>query len=333
MFLTDSEQKITNVELDMRVRAIAGTLQAVAERGSRVVLLLPPGLDYVSAFLGCLYAGMMAVPAYPPQTARGMARVHGIAHSAAPSVVLLPEQLIPAAQANAGPRLAAARWIGVDTVEQPAAEQWRDPQTGPDDVAFLRYTSGSTREPHGVVLTHGNLLHNLAVIAERFQTSETSLVCSWLPPYHDMGLIGGILQPLYRGFPTVLMAAPERFVREPVSWLRGRSTYRADISGGPNFAFDRCVQRCPQRTWRTWTCPAGGSRSTVPRRSGPRPWTHSRARSPAAVSAAGAGTRATASPRRRCWLPVTATARGICRCAGAMAMLTRYFASNARRAR
>jgi long-subunit acyl-CoA synthetase (AMP-forming) len=132
MFLADSGQRITNVELDMCARASAGTLQAVTERGSWVVPL--------------------------------------------------PEQLISAAPANAGPGLAAARWIGVDTVAQPDAEQWCDPQTGPGDVAFPRYTSGSTCEPHGVVLARGNLLHDLAVIAKCFQASETSSVCSWLPP-------------------------------------------------------------------------------------------------------------------------------------------------------
>jgi acyl-CoA synthetase (AMP-forming)/AMP-acid ligase II len=140
------------------------------------------------------------------------------------------------------PDLRAMRWVATDALEPGLEEAWRAPAASGEDLAFLQYTSGSTGTPKGVMLSHGHLLHNLELIARAFETSEESVGVIWLPPYHDMGLIGGILQPLYRGFPVVLMS-PLDFLSRPVRWVQALSRYGGTVSGGPNFAFDLCVRK------------------------------------------------------------------------------------------
>jgi amino acid adenylation domain-containing protein len=246
-FLDDGElreQTIRYRELAGRARAIAARLAASAAPGSRAVLLFPPGLDYVASFFGCLYAGMIPVPAYPPDPARlqrTLPRLQAIARDCGASVVLTSPAIAAMAPALAAlaPDLLAMAWVAVDAA---TSEQGEPARPGADDVAFLQYTSGSTGNPKGVVLSHGNLMHNLSCIARCFGLHRGSIGVIWLPPYHDMGLIGGILAPLYVGFPTVLMS-PLSFLQRPMRWLEAIARHGGTTSGGPNFAYDLCVRK------------------------------------------------------------------------------------------
>ncbi|MGK3992297.1 non-ribosomal peptide synthase/polyketide synthase [Sorangium sp. So ce1024] len=249
-FLLDGETQeatLTYAQLDRRARAIGATLESRGARGARVLLLFPPGLEYAAAVLGCLYAGAVAVPAYPPDPARlgrTLPRLQALIADAQASFALTLEAILPmvSALAEQSEALKSLRWLATDGVEDGAADAWRDPAATGDTLAILQYTSGSTAAPRGVMLTHGNLLHNSAAIHRCFEHSTESRGVIWLPPYHDMGLIGGVLQPLCGGFPVVLMS-PLDFLRRPLRWLQAISRYRATTSGGPNFAYDLCVRK------------------------------------------------------------------------------------------
>jgi amino acid adenylation domain-containing protein len=250
-FLQDGEgdeRRLTVGQLDQRARAIARQLQEIAAAGDRTLLLYPPGLEYIAAFFGCLYAGVVAVPAYPPTSARLdralPQRLRAIVQDAQPTVALTATSLLPigAALAEQEPLFQGMRWLATDAIVDDAAADWDAPGPAATTLAFLQYTSGSTAAPKGVMLSHANLVHNLALIARAFGHSASSQGLIWLPPYHDMGLIGGILQPLYAGFPVTLMA-PTAFLQRPLRWLQAIARYRATTSGGPNFAYDLCVRR------------------------------------------------------------------------------------------
>jgi amino acid adenylation domain-containing protein len=249
-FLLDGERaeaQLTYGELDRQARVIAAQLQARVAPGARALLLYPPGLAYVAALFGCVYAGVVAVPAYPPDSARldrTLPRLRALAADARPQLALTTAAVRPLVPmlAAAAPDLAALTWLATDTLSDDAATAWQPPSTSADSLALLQYTSGSTAAPRGVMLTHGNLLHNLALIQQRFAHTTASQGVIWLPPYHDMGLIGGILQPLYAGFPVVLMS-PVDFLQRPLRWLQAITRYRATTSGGPNFAYDLCVRK------------------------------------------------------------------------------------------
>ncbi|MDX3192757.1 amino acid adenylation domain-containing protein [Streptomyces sp. MN03-5084-2B] len=245
-FLDDdgSAAGITYAELDARARAVAAVLAGTCRAGDRALLLYPPGLDYVAGFFGCLYAGIIAVPAYPPLDARQAARLTGIAADAAPSAVLTGSAFLAPARDLLEPVLreagVAAAWIATDAAATVGDRE--RVRHNAERIAFLQYTSGSTGSPKGVVVTHANLLHNSAFIRDRFGHTPASRGVIWLPPYHDMGLIGGILQPVFAGFPVTLMS-PLGFLREPARWLRAVSDFRATTSGGPNFAYDLAVRK------------------------------------------------------------------------------------------
>ena len=236
--------ELTYAELDARARAIAAVLADTCRAGDRALLLYPPGPEYIAGFFGCLYAGVIAVPAYPPLDARQAARLTGIAADATPAAVLTEAAFLELARDLLEPVLrqagVQARWIATDTVA--AVDDASRVRHNAERIAFLQYTSGSTGQPKGVVVTHANLLHNSAFIRDRFGHTESSRGVIWLPPYHDMGLIGGILQPVYAGFPVTLMS-PLNFLREPLRWLRAVSDYGATTSGGPNFAYDLAVRK------------------------------------------------------------------------------------------
>jgi acyl-CoA synthetase (AMP-forming)/AMP-acid ligase II len=250
VFLHDGGEdalEMTVGELDQRARAIAVALGEVARADDRALLLYPPGLDYVTAFFGCLYAGVIAVPAYPPEPARlarTLPRLTAIVQSSRARWVLTTSAIKSMSSAIVGeaPALAEPGWIATDDVSASAASAWRAPDRGPESTAFLQFTSGSTTSPRGVVLSHGAVMNNLRDLALALDIRDADCMVSWLPPYHDMGLTGGILSPLYCGMKDVLMS-PARFLKRPVHWLRAISEYRATISGGPNFAFDLCVRK------------------------------------------------------------------------------------------
>jgi acyl-CoA synthetase (AMP-forming)/AMP-acid ligase II len=235
------ESRCTYAELHRRALAVAARLRPIVQADDRVLVCHLPGLDYVAAFFGCLYAGAIAVPVYPPQYHQSFDRIRAIIADARPRAALTSQAIVEklGAEAESVPR--PFDWIVSEELvaAEPAAAPAR---RRADAIAFLQYTSGSTAEPKGVALSHGNLLANLQAIAENFHSHPGSVGCIWLPPYHDMGLIGGILQPLYAGFPVYLMS-PLAFVLRPNKWLEAITRFHGTISGGPNFAFDLCVAR------------------------------------------------------------------------------------------
>ncbi|WP_437688570.1 amino acid adenylation domain-containing protein [Sorangium sp. So ce176] len=250
-FLLDGEsdaRSMTYGELDLRARALAAELQAGARAGERALLLVPPGLDFIAAFFGCLYAGLVAVPVPLPQRKSGLLRVLAIVRDCRPSVVLTTEALLGAvAMLRDDPsltELSHLRFMTVDAVQDGQGDAWRAPRVTAETLAFLQYTSGSTGTPKGVVLTHGNLLRNELMIQRAFAHTEESVIVGWLPPHHDMGLIGNILQPLYVGVPCVQLS-PDQFLMKPRRWLEAISRYRATTSGGPNFAYELCIRKIP----------------------------------------------------------------------------------------
>lgn len=241
------EQSWTYGELDRRARAVAAVLQAAGAEGRRALLLYPPGLDYLAAFFGCLYAGVVAVPAYPPQRQRGLPRVRAILADAQAAYALSTSAITQALEriitkGETYDDLAALRWIDSDLVEPGAERDWVEPQLTADSLAFLQYTSGSTGNPKGVMVTHANLLHNQRLIQESFGHTAEDVIVGWLPLYHDMGLIGNVLQPLYLGASCILMS-PVHFLQKPARWLSAITRYRATTSGGPNFSYDLCVRQ------------------------------------------------------------------------------------------
>lgn len=249
-FLTDGENEgatLTYGELDRRSRAIAVMLQRSFPPGTRVLLMYPPGLDFISAFIGCLYAGVIGVPAHPPHPARPtrtMPRLKAIARDAEIGAILGPESILEMAPRIMTdiPELKGVECVITDRPDLEAANEWREPEIGPETIAFLQYTSGSTAVPKGVMVSHRNLIHNLSYIHQVQQDGPDSCSLSWLPAQHDMGLIGGILQPAFIGYSAYLMA-PGAFLQRPFRWLQAISRYRVTNSGGPNFAYDLCVQK------------------------------------------------------------------------------------------
>jgi acyl-CoA synthetase (AMP-forming)/AMP-acid ligase II len=240
------EELITYAELDRRAKAIGYKLSELGAQGRRVALLYPPGIDYIAAFFGCMYAGSIAVPALPPDPRRldrSLPRTAAILRDAAPSIVLTTSDVgrsLPFLLECAGQF--QVRVVSTDSQSEQAPLAWEPASADQDSVAVLHYTSGSTATPKGVVLTNRNLIDNSEHIYRFFGHSEESRGMLWLPPHHDMGLIGGIIQPLYGGFPITLMA-PEDFMRRPVRWLEEITRIGATTSGGPNFAYDMCVQK------------------------------------------------------------------------------------------
>ncbi len=244
----DEGGRLTWAELDRRSRAIGAAIAGRAPNQSRVLLMFPPGLDFIPSFFGVLYAGMMAVPTYPPsggRVDRTVARLRGMVADAGIALVLAPAAVRDHAAALEGlvPELRGIEWLAIEDVPDAMADGWADPGCG-EAVALLQYTSGSTAAPRGVMVSHGNLLHNLAHSAANAGHDAASASVSWLPVNHDMGLIDGVLQPAYSGFPAYLMA-PAAFLQRPVRWLQAISRLRATHSGGPNFAYDLCVRRVP----------------------------------------------------------------------------------------
>jgi 8-amino-7-oxononanoate synthase len=226
--------------LDERARAIAARLQGMRLAGERIVLAYPPGLEFIAAFFGVLYAGCVAVPLCPPHR-RSLDRFDAIARDADARVVLSTAAAIAQHQAMAADG-AAIRWFATDEVASSDAAVWTEQEPARDSVALIQYTSGSTSQPKGVVLSHANLVANARAISKAFAIGSNSVGAFWLPAYHDMGLVGGVLAPVFSGITNIVMA-PTRFLRNPFLWLDAISKSRATIAGGPNFAYDLCVRK------------------------------------------------------------------------------------------
>ena len=272
-FISESDpvESITYGQLEKRSQAIAANLGRTVRPGDRALLLFPAGLDFIAAFFGCAYANVMAVPTCYPKPRRPMPRLSAIGRDARAATVLTNSKtlgLVSVARQN--PDWSGVNWLAIDEVSDEQADGWDCPAVTADDVVYLQYTSGSTSVPKGVMVTHGNLVHNLESIREGFQLNfqqqgveNTGKGVFWLPAYHDMGLIGGILTSLYVGGVSVLMS-PTDFLRRPIRWLQAITKYRANVSGAPNFAYELCVEKttAEQRaeldlsSWRVGFCGA-----------------------------------------------------------------------------
>jgi acyl-CoA synthetase (AMP-forming)/AMP-acid ligase II len=240
---------LSYAEADRRARALATRLREHAEIGDRVLLLYPFGLEYPAVFLACLYAGLIAVPAFPPDKQRAvktMPRVSAIIRDADAKLILTTAELAPTVEfARAEARdPEALKILASDEIitRDEDAEAWQRPATLEREIAFLQYTSGSTGTPKGVIIGHDNLFAHQRLAHEKFAQPEAARTVSWLPFYHDMGLIGSLLYPLYHGGTTLLMS-PTAFLRRPLAWLEAVSTFQAAVSTGPNFAYDLCVEK------------------------------------------------------------------------------------------
>ena len=264
-FLTDTETEIDNLTyavLDQRARAIAGKLEQHCAKGDRVLLLYSPGLEFISAFFGCLYSGTIPIP-YPLPSQRQLQRVQLIIADAQVSTVLTTSTLLPSIQRRFNESgETSLRWLSTDDVADEYADAWREPVIA-GGLAYLQYTSGSTSTPKGVMVSHENVLHNAAYLDHVFDHGPDSVFVTWLPHFHDMGLVYGVIVPLFKGFPCYSMA-PLSIVQQPVRWLRAISRYRGTHTVGPNFAYAHCIrkikpERCEGLDLSSWRVAINGS--------------------------------------------------------------------------
>ncbi|QDV70562.1 Polyketide synthase PksN [Rosistilla carotiformis] len=240
---TEVTDQVTYQQLHARAASIGSWLSDRGLRGRPVLLVFPQSIDYAAAFFGCLYAGAIAVPAYPPRRNRNLDRLQGMASDSGADVILTNDELLESLSTwvDEDNPLGQRSLLSINTLTE-------DPQfnpafgADPQSLAFLQYTSGSTGAPKGVSVTNRNLLENQTMITEIFgQREDEVITCGWLPMYHDMGLIGNLLHPLYLGGHLVLMS-PFTFFQKPLCWLQAISDHRATISGSPNFGYDMCVE-------------------------------------------------------------------------------------------
>ncbi len=236
---------IKYAELHEQARAIGYALYRKGYQGQRVLLLYAPGLEYIAAFWGCLYAGVIAVPVYPPAINRPMDRIEAIIEDAQPIAAMTTNAFLGLLSQHftQNPRFQHIECVSTDTIPllDPTVA-WQTANVCSEDIAFLQYTSGSTAKPKGVIITHHNLLCNEQIIYEAFDHSPNTIAAGWLPFYHDMGLIGNILQPLFLGGHCIL-TSPFDFLKQPAYWLKMISDYQATSSGGPNFAYELCIRK------------------------------------------------------------------------------------------
>lgn len=244
IYLTDGEseeQTLTYSDVDQQAKAVATSLLENGLEGKNVLLMYHSGLEFISAFFGCLYAGVTAIPVYPPKKNSHSLRLDSIISSSFAKAILTTDK-IKTTKKESSIALESLPWISTDTIKISNSKSYKKPKINPNDTAFLQYTSGSTSEPKGVMITHKNIMENERMIKNAFEHNASSIVVGWLPIFHDMGLIGNLLQPAYAGIPYIQMA-PKAFLEKPVRWLQAISKYKATTSGGPNFAFEHCLHK------------------------------------------------------------------------------------------
>ncbi|CAD5983311.1 fatty acyl-AMP ligase [Planktothrix agardhii] len=249
IFLRDGETeeaRLTYRELDQKARAIAAHLQSLAAEGERGLLLYPPGLEFISAFFGCMYAGVVAIPAYPPRRNQNLLRLQAIIADSQARFTLTNSALFPSLENQwaKDSELAAMQWVVTDKIDHHLSSDWQEPTLEKNSLAFLQYTSGSTGTPKGVMVSHYNLLINSADLDRGWGHDQNSAIVTWLPTFHDMGLIYGVIQPLYKGF-LCYMISPASFMERPLRWLQAIADKKATHSAAPNFAYDLCVRKIP----------------------------------------------------------------------------------------
>ncbi len=238
-----SISEFTFEAFERRVRAIGGWLQASKKAGERVLLLLENDPHFLMAFMGCLYAGALPVPAYTPRLTHHRKRLQHLADDCGASLVMTTSTLAKRLDRfDDLTSVANASKVIVEDIDDAYADQWKRPDVSKDAAAFLQYTSGSIGRPKGVVVRHSNVIHNTEMLSQALNTTADTPIVTWLPLFHDMGLIGTALHALFVGAPCVLMP-PMAFFDKPARWLRAISTNRAAVSGGPNFAYSLCLSK------------------------------------------------------------------------------------------
>lgn len=239
----DTEQgALTYRELDEQARAIAAELQAHGGFGERAFLFYPPGLEFIKAFFGCMYAGVVAIPV--PVVKRSLPRLQAVAKDARASLLLTDSRTRPQLHDGGSrlPEFEAMRWIASDEVRGSLSHRWEAPPLGPGTLAYLQYTSGSTATPKGVMVTHGNLVRHCAHIEQAWGYTPHSVSATWVPHFHDYGLVDGIIEPLYVGIPCYVMS-PTAFYMRPTRWLQAISRYRVTHTQGPNSGYEHCLSK------------------------------------------------------------------------------------------
>ena len=263
--------ELTFGELRRRALRVAQALRRRHAEGNRVLLVLPPGPDYVAVFIGCLYAGAIAVPFYPPERRKVPARFLAVARDAAARFVIAESESRERVEALVEPAVLQAlgtEWLSPEG-EDGAPEDWRLPYFDARTPAFLQYTSGSTSEPKGVVVTLGSLEHNLDLLETYWSVSKHGgPALTWLPPFHDMGLIGNLLGAVRHGLPLLVMT-PQAFVRDPLLWPRAMSHFGASSTVAPNFAYELVASRATPEFVATldlkaWSIAMNGAEPIIP---------------------------------------------------------------------
>lgn len=249
-FLVDGKKEtppLTYSELDRQARAIAAYLQKYQAKGERALLLYPQSLEVVAAFAGCLYAGVIAIPVPPPESGRlkrTLPRLRAIVRDANAGFALVTESILALIEGvkEEFPEFDRVKWITTESIDISLAEEWKDPEVDKDALAYLQYTSGSTNIPKGVMLSHFNLMHHCGYLQKACGYEPDSVTLTWMPYFHDYGLVEGITVPLYNGTPCYLMS-PFAFIKRPIQWLKNITRFKVTHSQAPNFAYDLCTRR------------------------------------------------------------------------------------------
>ena len=249
-FLIDGKKEsapLTYAELDRKARAIAAYLQQYQAKGERALLLYPQGLEVIAAFCGCLYSGVIAIPVPPPESGRlkrTLPRLRSIVKDASAHFALTTDSILSLIEnvKDEFPEFEQMKWIDTEKIDLELADKWENPNVDKDQIAYLQYTSGSTSTPKGVMLTHFNLMHHCRYLQQACGYNDQSVSITWMPYFHDYGLVEGMMVPLYNGHPCYLMS-PFSFVKRPLQWLRNITKYKGTHSQAPNFAYDLCTRR------------------------------------------------------------------------------------------
>ncbi|MBS1551913.1 MAG: fatty acyl-AMP ligase, partial [Bacteroidetes bacterium] len=255
VFLEDGEREggsFTYRELDTRAKSIAARLQSMNLKGERALLIYESGLEYLDSFFGCLYAGVISVPLHLPGKNKSLSRISAIAKDSGAKIILSTKEITEELRGEFGKDevLKNIEWTETELISDESAENFTEPEIKPNTLAYLQYTSGSTGIPKGVMVNHLNLLTNLNIIDKSHPHDENSVMVTWLPIHHDMGLIYGILLPFYGGYPCYFMT-PQAFVQKPFRWLNAISKYKGTHNAAPNFAFELCVNKINEEQKKT----------------------------------------------------------------------------------